>query len=302
MRAPQPLAVEMARERRGQHDPRRGCRCERGVADVGREQHLVVALAGQEALRVDERAVLERRVDHDLVLARPAAARRPSAAGRSPSSRSGRRCGRGSRRAASGSVKRCGRSSSSENVPCDRDAVVENVQVRVREVDDAPAVGAGETGARGCSTPAAASSRRPACRSARSCARAGPCCSITSKRLAHAVAGEAAAEREELGRMSACISSPASAAEGSELRSRLTQVPSPWAPGRRSGRPSRARAPSARRSRRAGSRAGAGRSRAWSRRPAPARGSGAGCPAGRAPACAGCGRRRSRARSALMPQ
>ena len=38
------------------------------MADVGREQHLVVALAGEEGLGVRDVPVLERRVDHHLVL------------------------------------------------------------------------------------------------------------------------------------------------------------------------------------------------------------------------------------------
>ena len=69
MRAPQLLTLEMAREGRGQHDPGEVVVGQRGMADVGREQHLLVALAGQEALRVGELAVLEGRVDLDLVVA-----------------------------------------------------------------------------------------------------------------------------------------------------------------------------------------------------------------------------------------
>ena len=58
-------AAELGQER----DPGEVVVRERRVADVRRQQHLVLALAREEALAVGERARLERAVDHDLVLA-----------------------------------------------------------------------------------------------------------------------------------------------------------------------------------------------------------------------------------------
>jgi hypothetical protein len=88
-------------------------------------------------------------------------------------------------------------------------------------------------------------------------------------------------------------SSPASAAEGAaavEAHSSTVALGT----GTTKRPPSRARAPSDRRSRCAGSRAGSGRSRAWSRRSAPARGSQP-VHGRKSPLLVGCGRRRSRA-------
>ena len=58
-----PPAVQRAAKEREQRNAREVVVGERRVADMGRQQHLVVRLARGEALAVAERAVLEGRVD-----------------------------------------------------------------------------------------------------------------------------------------------------------------------------------------------------------------------------------------------
>ena len=79
------------------------------------------------------------------------------------------------------------------------------------------------------------------------------------------------------------------------LRNRIGVSPREWIGIAVTNRPPQSRSPrAAGRSRRAGSRAGSGHSRAWLARARPARGSGCGCPAGAGPAWPGCGRRQRR--------
>ena len=135
-----PLVPQVLCELGQQHDPRQVVVAERRVTDVRREQDLVLRLTRQEALRVGDDAVLERGVDHRLVLAVLERLQLPVRQAETPVLVVVR-----------GSVRdqvrpfRVGE----EVLPelgqgqplADRDAVAEHVQVRVREVDDPFPVG-----------------------------------------------------------------------------------------------------------------------------------------------------------------
>ena len=108
-----------------------------------------------------------------------------------------RTCGTGSRSGCSGSEQRCSCSSASGMRRRTGDAVAEQVQVRVGEVDDALAVRAGDPGAstfHSCGT-VQSSTGVPV---GTSCTSSGIRSPISSSVRAHTVAGDAAADREQL--------------------------------------------------------------------------------------------------------
>ena len=99
-------AASAARAALGEHrrdgDPREVVVGERGVADVGRDQDLLLAVPLDHELRVGQVARLERRVDHDLVVARLQARAAACGRGRSPRCARSTTSGRGSGPAARG--------------------------------------------------------------------------------------------------------------------------------------------------------------------------------------------------------
>ena len=229
------LRLQMPGERRQQHDPREVVVAERGVADVGREQDLVLGLARQEAFRVGDDAVLERGVDHGLVLAVLERLELPVRQAETPVLVVVR-----------GSVRRHVRALrvGEEVLPelaqgqplADGDAVAENVQVRVREVDDPLPVGPGEPRFPDVPLPR----QRPVvdlCPTRHFGALERDLLLDQVERLPDAVAGEAAADRIE------------PLHELVHLAAGITHGRRPPGAGSRSGRPTRGRSSSARRSR-----------------------------------------------------
>ena len=161
---PQAPLHQLLGEHRGDDDSGQIVVRERGVAGVGRYKDLSIAFALDRKLRIGEVARLERRVDHHLVIARPAARAAGGARGRIPMCGRSRRSCRGSPpvgRAACAAARAARRAvASSAPARCTRPREGRNVGSRRRGCRRAR-----RCRRRGCSTPPARSNRTPSCRS-----------------------------------------------------------------------------------------------------------------------------------------
>ena len=162
------------------------------------EEDLVARRRPGPALPVSEGARLQRGVDADLVLSLRASRRAAAGSGKSPSPRRSTTPDRGPSRA--GRATCAGAASTPRATsPPDGLAVADHVQVGAREVDHAFAPRVLHPPRRGCSTPAAPSSRRPRVPVGTSWIASGISARRRCERFADAVAGHAAADRVELG-------------------------------------------------------------------------------------------------------
>ena len=153
---------------------------------------------GSDALAVRQRPGLERAVDDDLVLAVLERVELRLREAEAPGPRVVRGAVRDPVRRAPGCVCRCGRSSVERHRRRARARCSSRRGDSTRGSRRRAAPSAARCTRRGCSTRPAPSSRGPACRSAPRGARAGCGAPTARERLAHAVARDAATDREEL--------------------------------------------------------------------------------------------------------